>query len=65
MSLINNQVVFKKFRMFTMTDELEKEDDCKAIYPASLLYLISGILEDRDDTPIAGMMRFYDSDGIL
>ncbi|CDU02272.1 hypothetical protein VCR12J2_620750 [Vibrio coralliirubri] len=64
-SLVNNQVAFNKFRMFTMTDELEKQDDCKTIYPASLLYLISGILEDRDDTPITGMMRFYDNDKFI
>ncbi len=64
-SLVKNQTAFNKFRMFTMSDELEKKDDCKAIYPASLLYLISGVLENRDDTPIAGMMRFYDNDKFI
>ncbi|MGL6261656.1 hypothetical protein [Vibrio sp. WXL210] len=61
-SVVNNQAAFNRFRIFTMTDELEKKDDCKKVYPASLLYLISGILEKHEDTTIASMMRFYEND---
>lgn len=74
----------RRFRMFAMTDELERidqvwgEDDQLAqgeqdwrrfIYPSSLLYLVSGILEtqpgpdgvevDTADTPLLGMERFH------
>ena len=74
----------KRFRMFAMTDELERADQVwgedgeladgqrdwrRFIYPSSLLYLVSGILEtqpgadgteeDTADTPLLGMERFY------
>lgn len=55
-------------RMITMTDELERHDavlgdDKSYIYPSSLLYLVSGMFEERDaeaypDAPILGMQRF-------
>ena len=60
---------FKLFRMFTMTDEAESKDNLidkpilKYVYPRSLLYLVSGILEDQGegiDVPILGMHRFFD-----
>ncbi len=61
------------FRMFAMLDEYEMADQVwgadeelgetrdwrRFIYPASLLYLVSGILEDEADTPILGMERYY------
>lgn len=65
------------FRMFSMCDQLELEDQLipgktdwkKYIYPSSLLYLVSGILEfrlndegeliDAPDEPILGMQRFF------
>ena len=60
------------FRMFTMKDELERKDavlgpGTAAIYPCSLLYVISGVLEDEraeafPDAPIVGMQRFLGSD---
>ncbi|WP_374346554.1 hypothetical protein [Phenylobacterium sp.] len=56
------------FRMFTMRDELERIDAVLGkkygfLYPSSLLYLISGVLEDRNaaafaDAPILGLQRF-------
>jgi hypothetical protein len=47
---------FQSFRMFTMKDDLETQDRLvPAVYTRSLLYLISGILEDEADTPIAGL----------
>jgi hypothetical protein len=62
----------KSFRMFTMRDELERKDPVlgpgtAAIYPSSLLYLISGVLEDQDgnafpDAPLLGMQRFLGED---
>lgn len=55
-------------RMFTMTDELERRDavlghDKGYIYPSSLLYLVSGLFEERKteaypDAPLVGMRRF-------
>jgi hypothetical protein len=51
--------IFKRFRMFTMTDAAEKEDRVGgSIYPRSLLYLVSGCFEDRPDAGIVGMDRF-------
>ncbi|GFD95561.1 hypothetical protein KUL156_10780 [Alteromonas sp. KUL156] len=57
------------FRMFTMTDANEREDELingkSFIYPSSLLYLISGVLEKNEsgtpdiDCPILGMERFF------
>jgi hypothetical protein len=47
------------FRMFTMTDELESQDQLLSIiYPRSLLYFISGVLEGEPDVPLVGMNRF-------
>lgn len=59
------------FRMFGMTDALEKQDPMaqdflgeklgRVVYPHSLLYFVSGLLEGREvDTPILGMQRFFD-----
>lgn len=56
----------RRFRMFTMTDENERNDQLipklKLIYPHSLLYFISGVLEKEGggDMPIVGMQRYYD-----
>ena len=51
--------IFKRFRMFTMTDAAEKEDRVGgSVYPRSLLYLVSGCFEDRPDAGIVGMDRF-------
>lgn len=51
--------IFKRFRMFTMTDAAEKADRVGGpVYPRSLLYLISGCFEDRPDAAILGMERF-------
>lgn len=49
---------FTAFRCFTMKDELEKKDHLvKFLYPRSLLYLISGILEQESDACILGLQR--------
>ncbi|GAC1635151.1 MAG: hypothetical protein NVS4B11_37310 [Ktedonobacteraceae bacterium] len=47
-------------RIFAMSDELEQKDALiPGVYPLSLLYLVSGILEDKADTPILGMQRYF------
>jgi len=72
-----------QFRMFCMRDELERDDQVwgddselahgmdwrRFVYPSSLLYLVSGILESRQgddgrlvdepDMPMLGMERFF------
>lgn len=51
---------FENFRLFTMDDSFEQKDRLvPLIYPRSLLYLISGVLEAEADIPIAGMTRFW------
>lgn len=61
LALAENKI--SEFRMFAMYDELEKRDDLinviPYLYPSSLLYLVSGILESKVDEPILGMERFY------
>ncbi|MBW9069845.1 alpha/beta hydrolase [Agrobacterium pusense] len=61
-------------RMITMTDELERRDavlghDKSYIYPSSLLYLVSGMFEEKEaqayvDAPLLGMQRFTTSAGL-
>lgn len=54
----------RALRMFAMKDELERDDGLlgddwkKAFYPSSLLYFVSGLLEDKVDEPLMGMRRF-------
>lgn len=61
--LFYNQIVtkpdnYQSFRMFTMADEFETQDQLVTkLYTHSLLYFISGVLEDDVDIPIAGMIR--------
>jgi hypothetical protein len=46
-------------RVFMLSDELERADRLLgARYPRSLLYFVSGVLEDQPDARIAGMERF-------
>src|ERR1051326_6028432 len=53
----NNSIA--NFRMFSMTDASEAKDHLLGIiYPRSLLYFISGVLEGEADVPIVGMNRF-------
>ncbi|MFE0100782.1 hypothetical protein [Streptomyces sp. NPDC059009] len=60
--------LFDRFRMFTMTDTAERADHLVPhLYPRSLLYFVSGVLERDPDgrsavLPLAGMQRAY-SDG--
>jgi hypothetical protein len=48
-------------RIFGMSDSIERGDRiAKALYPASLLYFVSGVLEENSDEPLVGMQRYYD-----
>ena len=50
----------RHFRGFGMKDELEQVDGIvPVIYPRSLLYFVSGLLEDEVDRPLVGMQRYY------
>lgn len=47
-------------RIFGMEEKVEQADKLvPVVYPYSLLYFVSGILESEADMPIAGMHRFY------
>ena len=65
MTLFYEEVVahpnrYSAFRMYTMSDAYEQQDRLVGgLYTRSLLYLISGVLEDKPDTPLAGMERFW------
>lgn len=54
---INQKNNINKIRILTMTDRLERKDQTGFIYRSSLLYLISGILENETDESILGMQR--------
>ena len=63
--LVHREVIshtnrYSQFRSFTMHDDFESKDVLvPGLYTRSLLYLISGILENGDDVPIAGMEHYY------
>ncbi len=47
-------------RVFGMLDDVERADRLvPLVYPHSLLYFVSGVLEDEPDTPLIGMQRYY------
>ncbi len=58
----------RNIRVFGMSDSLESQDallrplsaNLRAVYPRSLLYFVSGLLETVVDLPLVGMQRFYD-----
>ena len=53
----------RSLRMFTMFDAVEQQDVLvPLVYPHSLLYFISGVLEDEADKPILGMERYLIGD---
>jgi hypothetical protein len=57
-TVLKNKSLFNSFRCFTMSDEFEKKDRLFSfVYPRSLLYLISGILEYESDDLILGLQR--------
>jgi hypothetical protein len=51
-------------RVFTMEDALERADQLRRpVYLRSLLYFVSGVVEDEPDQPILGMQRYHEADG--
>jgi hypothetical protein len=49
------------FRCFGLSDGFERGDKLvPVLYPRSLLYFVSGVVEDEADAPIVGMQRFFD-----
>jgi Alpha/beta hydrolase of unknown function (DUF900) len=56
--ILDQQHRFDTFRMFTMDDALECKDRLvPGVYPRSLLYFVSGVLEDEPDASIVGLAR--------
>lgn len=64
---LRHQDLIRRFRLFTMADTAERADHLvPGLYPRSLLYLVSGLLERDADgrsvhVPVAGMQRYYDT----
>ena len=57
--IINHPEYYTNFRMFTMHDAFEIKDSLvKGVYTRSLLYFISGVLEDDVDKHILGLQRY-------
>lgn len=57
----NNDTKVKNIRIYSLTDQLERDDNVAKLYRKSLLYLISNAFERSDplkSTPIAGMAKF-------
>jgi hypothetical protein len=47
-------------RVFGLGDERERQNALvPIIYPSSLLYFVSGVIEDERDMPLLGMQRYY------
>jgi hypothetical protein len=65
-TMLHSQPQFDEFYLFTMPDDLERRDAVlrpahnalAVVYPGSLLYVVSGMLEDEVDAPLLGMLRF-------
>jgi hypothetical protein len=64
-SVLDKSMLYERFRLFGMTDAYEKDDQMLSfVYPRSLLYFVSGILETEADgsnavdMPIVGMQRY-------
>ncbi|MBV4360497.1 hypothetical protein [Pinibacter aurantiacus] len=60
-NVLKNQDRFKRLRYFTMEDAVETKDHLvPVLYPWSLLYFISGLLENKGkdyDAPLLGLQR--------
>lgn len=70
-TLDQHRGMFEHFRMFTMTDDNEKGNALiKVLYPRSLLYFVSGVVERQEngksafDLPIVGMQRYTDREKV-
>ncbi|MCC6869895.1 MAG: hypothetical protein IT522_13840 [Burkholderiales bacterium] len=62
-----------RFALFTLTDDVERDDDCAGIYHKSLLYLVSNAFEATsriplvrpDGEPLVGLQRSVAADARL
>jgi hypothetical protein len=65
-NMLVGEPLFSDLYLFAMPDELERSDAVLrpvssvlgVVYPSSLLYVVSGILEEEADSPLLGMVRF-------
>jgi hypothetical protein len=49
-------------RLFGMGDGHERKNALvPVVYPSSLLYFVSGVIEDEPDMPLLGMQRYYEA----
>jgi len=46
------------YTQFQLSDKVEQDDNCAALYNRSLLYLVSNACERKPATPILGMEKF-------
>ena len=59
-TLVRHGDRIRRLRIFAMSDENERKDQLLVgVYPRSLLYLVSGLLENEADWPLLGMQRFH------
>jgi hypothetical protein len=62
-TLVNHCGRIGQLRIFAMSDERERSDHViPGVYPRSLLYFVSGVLEAQADWPLLGMQRFFTAD---
>mgnify|MGYP001569964457 CR=1 FL=1 len=70
LSLHRQSPLFDHFRLFALKDELESGYwEAPLVYPRSLLYLVSGVLEKDGETsaydlPLVGMERYFTAQGV-
>jgi hypothetical protein len=59
-NLIERRDRWEQFRLFALRDEFESVDvTVPGLYPRSILYLVSGLLEGDEPKPIVGLQRCY------
>ena len=59
-ALIDHPERFAGFRVYNLRDQLEAVDGIiPSVYPRSLLYFVSSLLEETLEKPLVGMERFY------
>ena len=61
-ALIGSGKPITRFTIYTMLDDLERNDPSLRPYGKSLLYLVSQAFEDKAPTPILGLQRALKSD---
>ncbi len=61
-AIVSHPERFEQLRMYTMKDELEVKDAIAGpIYPLSLVFFVSGALEEDSATPLCGLARHLTS----